>query len=233
MRSIRLPRPRPAMWPSRKWRAPRFRKRRPRRLRPASSLHDAPWPRPWLQWPWRSRRRLIPCALAKCPGRSRWCPAHGGCGAPASSRRLVTLDFVNADIQDVLKALAIQSGSNILVAPGGGQGDGGAAERDAGASPGYRPSRFARLWSGRRYLRRLHAGTRSKRSSRRARGEEILFPPPVAEAPPGATAGQPAGPPKVSVVRLEARGHGRAAGRSWRPRSRLRRRIEAGRAHWR
>lgn len=38
-------------------------------------------------------------------------------GAQEGAEKLVTLDFVNADIQDVLKALAIQSGTNILVAP--------------------------------------------------------------------------------------------------------------------
>ncbi|MCS7209852.1 MAG: STN domain-containing protein, partial [Fimbriimonadales bacterium] len=36
---------------------------------------------------------------------------------PAPSRILISLDFVNAEIGDVLKALAIQSGANIITAP--------------------------------------------------------------------------------------------------------------------
>ncbi len=38
-------------------------------------------------------------------------------GADSGGTRHVTLDFLGAEIQDVLKALAIQSGSNIMVAP--------------------------------------------------------------------------------------------------------------------
>jgi type II secretory pathway component GspD/PulD (secretin) len=37
--------------------------------------------------------------------------------SPTSTRVLVSLDFVNAEIGDVLKALAIQSGANIITAP--------------------------------------------------------------------------------------------------------------------
>jgi type II secretory pathway component GspD/PulD (secretin) len=140
----------------------------------------------------------VPRRVAMVPG------AWRVLGAPASSRRLVTLDFVNADIQDVLKALAIQSGSNILVAP---KVEGKVTVGLRNVTPEQALEYIVRLGSL-AYGREDDTYVVCTRDQIKevfppgTRGE-ILFPPPVAEAPPGATAGQPAGPPKVSVVRLE------------------------------
>ncbi|NLB95004.1 MAG: type II secretion system protein GspD [Armatimonadetes bacterium] len=125
-------------------------------------------------------------------------------GAQAPSRRLVTLDFVNADIQDVLKALAIQSGANILIAP---KVEGKVTVGLRNVTPEQALEYIVRL-SSLAYGREDDTYVVCTRDQIKdvfppgTRGE-ILFPPPVAEASPGVAVGQPAGPPKVSVVRLE------------------------------
>lgn len=155
------------------------------------SPRRTPMPTPVL------RDARVPRKVAMLPGTWRVY------GAQERADKLVTLDFVSADIQDVLKALAIQSGANILVAP---KVEGKVTVGLRNVTPDQALEYVVRLGSlaygqedgtyvvcTREQIKEIFpAGTRGR----------ILFPPPSEEAAPG-TPVQPAAPPKVVVVRLE------------------------------